>query len=103
MGDLAVLHTSPYSCKLILISKVLTFYFESFLVKIRQSSSSGPTNGFFFDFVQSPKRESLAPCAAKEFMMALDVTSAGTAREKLLWAFRYEKSTLVGSFSSFVC
>ena len=25
----------------------------------------------------------------KEFLMAIDVTSAGTPREKLLWAFRY--------------
>ena len=24
----------------------------------------------------------------KEFLMAIDVTSAGTPREKLLWAFR---------------
>ena len=25
----------------------------------------------------------------KEFLMAIDVTSAGTPREKLLWAFRF--------------
>ena len=37
----------------------------------------------------------------KEFLMAIDVTSAGTPREKLLWAFRSVEKHLLDEVSSF--